>query len=110
MQVIKKQGYNEQVDRFWTMVKGKITARQWEKMEEYLEVTPREWAYMTSTKVNMVRRMSAFHIAKIAQLINVEPQVLILEWGAGCDRITLDEANELVKSQGYQWGVQTHVA
>lgn len=110
MKLPKKQKYNYQVDQFWDWIKGQVTVKQWNQMDQYLEISPREWAYMTSTKVNMVRRMSAQHIAKISQLINVDPHVLILEWGVGCDKITLDEANDLVKPLGYNWGIQTHVA
>ena len=110
MQSIKNQSYYPEVDAFWSYIKGLITVREWENMPNYLGITERQWGFMTSSKFNLVEKMSAEHLGLIAKLINETPQELIFRWGVGKKAITLEEANALVRPQGYEWGVQTHVA
>jgi len=110
METIKNQSYYPEVDQFWGFIKTQITAQQWDNMPAYLGITDRQFGFMTSNKFNLVEKMSAFHLMKLSKLINANPQDLIFQWGVGKKSITLEEANELVRHQGYEWGLQAHVA
>lgn len=53
---------------------------------------------------------NATEVGALANLLNMTPQDLIMNWGLGRNTITLDEADALVADEGYVFGLVNHIA
>lgn len=60
--------------------------------------------YFHSKGEEGIKRVPANIVIKLANILDEHPGELIEKWGLGTEKITIDQANALVKEYGEVWG------
>lgn len=53
---------------------------------------------------------TAQEVKTLAEVLDMPAHELIMDWGLGRNAITIDQANELVGEDGFEWGLVHHIS
>jgi hypothetical protein len=100
---------SNKTEAFWTMVKQELTAEQYELIPRTTEIPLRRLAFMADPDRG-VGTMSAREIEVFANLLKKDVGELIMDYGCGSNKLTIDDANQIAHPRGYSIGLVAHVA
>lgn len=91
---------------FWDYVKDNLTANEYENLAEHISCASKRLGWLKSGSTDF--HLDAIH--KLAKLLKVNPNDLIMDYGLGYKNITLDEMDSLLAMEGEKLGRIAHVA
>ncbi len=100
---------SNKTEMFWSMVKQELTAEQYENITQITGIPSRRLAFMASADYG-VGTMSAREIEVFANLLKKDVGELIMDYGCGSNKLTIDDANQIAHPRGYSIGLVAHVA
>ena len=95
------------VERFVDYLQTNLSKQAYENLSKTFGYnTTNRVSRLLNPSADLLGQFNAKEVAILAEMLEVFPQDLIMDWGLGVQAITLDEANALVKDDGLELGFQ----